>query len=432
MNQRFNRSNLLLFFALATACSTACAQGWADWAKNGEQLFAEGNFAAAAENFEKAGRRKVDRPEWLFRAGECYSLVRDYRKAADCYLPLLDYPQRFELAGLRYARALKQDGRSAEAIAAFQQFLRNYRGEHRALMRGVVLNDIAGCLLAIEWNKNGASKSAAVLPFNSLGQQAAPLPFSEAVLYFVAGDKLYRSNRQNEAWQIPVEVKGLQGLETAHFGSAVFAPDGSRMYCTRCDSAPASTPERQGWRKRCTLYVLHRDDSNAWSAPVRLPDYINLPNTTVLHPSVAHENGREYLFFASDRPGGLGGLDLYQCERSLASDGLDFTLPRNLGAPVNTGGDEITPFWAPAAQTLYFSSNGGHPSIGGLDAFKSRRGKSGWSKPENLGLPYNSPADDLFFVLKKNETGSFWVSNRDLGEAQNNTRDDRIFECPGF
>ena len=173
--------------------------------------------------------------------------------------------------------------------------------------------------------------------------------------------------------------------------------------------------------------MLPRDKNGGWKQPERLRDYINLPETSAMHPFVCSDSLNEWLFFASNRPGGFGGLDLYACERRLDSDQMDFSLPQNLGERVNTAGDEITPFYEPASDVLYLSSYG-HVSHGGFDIFSTRQVAGRWQKPGNGGLPLNSPADDFFFVLKKDGKGGFFSSNRLFGSARTSSGDEDIFE----
>jgi len=146
-----------------------------------------------------------------------------------------------------------------------------------------------------------------------------------------------------------------------------------------------------------------------------------------MFPHVAQAEGREFLFFASDRVGGFGGLDLYVCERPLESEELDFSFPQNLGRAVNTGADEVTPFYQADTQMLWFSSLG-HPSLGGFDIFKTEKENGTWSRPINAGLPLNSSGDDYFYVLKKSGEGAFLSSNRPDGSSKTTTTDDDIYE----
>lgn len=121
------------------------------------------------------------------------------------------------------------------------------------------------------------------------------------------------------------------------------------------------------------------------------------------------------LLFAGRRQDGLGGWDLYQ---STWKNGR-WSTPANLGAPVNTPYDEVTPFLARDGQTLFFSSNDSRKSIGGLDIFKTvRNQENGWVQPYNLGIPINSAGDDSHFRFAKDGFTAFFSSSRKDGYGQ--------------
>ncbi len=119
------------------------------------------------------------------------------------------------------------------------------------------------------------------------------------------------------------------------------------------------------------------------------------------------------LIFSSSREGGFGGRDLY---RSVFKNGK-WSIPANLGAPINTQFDEKSPFLAADGKTLYFSSNDSHKSIGGYDIFKSVYvpGNQRWTQPANLGLPLNSAGDDTDFRLSTDGFTAFFTSSRKDG-----------------
>lgn len=104
------------------------------------------------------------------------------------------------------------------------------------------------------------------------------------------------------------------------------------------------------------------------------------------------------IFFASDRPGGLGGYDIYMSNK--LPDGTWGT-PVNLGEPINSQNDENYPYITAEGTTLYFSSNG-HNSIGGYDIFRSRLLTDKWSEPKNLGYPINDTYDNYNIALTSN------------------------------
>src|SRR5690606_14120047 len=120
----------------------------------------------------------------------------------------------------------------------------------------------------------------------------------------------------------------------------------------------------------------------------------------------------QVLYYASDMPGGYGGVDIWFSE--LQSDG-SWGAPQNAGPEINTSGDEMFP--NVHGNSLYFSSNG-HIGMGGLDIFRAEGSKSDFSTPQNLGYPVNSAADDFSFFVSSNIEGNlsgYLSSNRQGG-----------------
>ncbi|MBB4080716.1 outer membrane protein OmpA-like peptidoglycan-associated protein/tetratricopeptide (TPR) repeat protein [Lewinella aquimaris] len=144
----------------------------------------------------------------------------------------------------------------------------------------------------------------------------------------------------------------------------------------------------------------------------RLPDYVN--STTWDSQAAISCDGRQ-LFFASTRPGGIGGSDLYRSER--LDDG-SWSEPRNLGAGVNTPEDEEAPFLSNDGETLYFSSMG-HRGLGDQDIYFSRwdAGRERWSKAINIGPPINSANRELGFHLSADGRQGFFASDRPGGRG---------------
>lgn len=129
------------------------------------------------------------------------------------------------------------------------------------------------------------------------------------------------------------------------------------------------------------------------------------------------------MYFVSDRPGGLGGRDIY---RVVKLPNGEWSLPQNLGPTINTSYEEDCPFIAADNKTLYFSSNG-PKSMGDFDIFFTIRDENGiWQEPLNLGYPINSTGLDAFYTttidgsrgyLTSYRTGGF--GEKDLYEIQN-------------
>ena len=421
---------LLLFHlpGLLLAQSTSSLQ------KQSKQLLSKGEYAKAASLLERAGRLKNSDPDLLFQAGEAYRRVRDYQNAANCYQNASG-DSRFPLAGLYYARCLKQEGLLEMAQKALEDFALNYRGKEKTLIINVVENELRGIELAksLEEKKMEPGDSVAWLgsPVAKARNNFAPIPFGDTILYYSEAVepqcRLMRCILKNGSWQNPEIARGLPSSAAQNFLSGCFSSDGQRFYFVRTESAPVTSKGSSLEAGKGTLYMLSRDINGSWESELTLPDYINLPGSSNLWPFVCESGDQEYLFFASNRPGGMGGFDLYVCQRSIYSQHMDFSFPQNLGNVVNTGADEANPYFDVFSGRLWFNSMG-HPGLGGQDIFYSHGINRDWSKPVNAGKPINSGADDMFFVLKRNGLGGFFVSNRKAGTEKEGNGDDDLFE----
>jgi len=162
----------------------------------------------------------------------------------------------------------------------------------------------------------------------------------------------------------------------------MISADGHYLFFTKCENRSENGWEAGG----CDLYMSYTADS-IWSAPQNFGATINSPAFEGM-PCLSPDN-RE-LYFVSDRPGGFGGLDIWV---SRFAEGL-WQAPRNLGAEINTAGNETAPFLHIDNQTLYFASDG-HPGFGHADLFIARRkNDTNWTKAVNMGAPINTAADE--------------------------------------
>jgi tetratricopeptide (TPR) repeat protein len=131
------------------------------------------------------------------------------------------------------------------------------------------------------------------------------------------------------------------------------------------------------------------------------------------HCMMSHNKRR--FFFVSDRPGGFGGRDIYVMERKKNGN---WTRPKNLGPGINTPNDEDSPFIAVDNKTLYYASNG-EKSIGGFDLFKSEmQDDSTWIDGSNLGYPFNSTNDDIFYTTTLDGRRGYMTSYRKDGQGE--------------
>ena len=139
-------------------------------------------------------------------------------------------------------------------------------------------------------------------------------------------------------------------------------------------------------------------------------------NTKYIEKSPCLSPDGNTLYFVSDRPGGLGGKDIWASER-LSNE--NWSEPVNMGSKVNTNDDEESPFMMTDGATLYFSSKG-HNSLGGFDIFTTTQNDEGlWSAPENLESPVNTASDDYYFITDSYGVNAYYSSDKAQKGSQN-------------
>jgi hypothetical protein len=161
-------------------------------------------------------------------------------------------------------------------------------------------------------------------------------------------------------------------------------------------------------RKEKNIYLARGVELKFFES-YKLDSIVNIPGYQSINPQVSMDGTS--LFFSSNRPGGEGGMDIWEVR--IDQFGNPVNKARNLGPMVNSKFDEVTPFFHETTSTLFFSSNG-HKSIGGLDIFKCSydRDTKSYSGPINLGEPINSPRDDSYMIWDNYLKKGFFSSDR--------------------
>lgn len=203
-------------------------------------------------------------------------------------------------------------------------------------------------------------------------------------------DIMMSFKQEDGSW---TEPKGISELNTpGHDAAIALSPDGQTLFIFK------STDEDKG-----DIYVSHLE-GDKWTKPVRLNANIN---TEYWEGSCSMSADGRYLYFASERPGGYGGRDLWVSEKI----GDDWGPATNLGPIINTKYDEDAPFIHPDGITLFFSSKG-HKSIGGYDIMYSIKKEGQWTTPKNMGIPLNTTEDDRYYVINAKGDRGYLSSNR--------------------
>ncbi len=196
-----------------------------------------------------------------------------------------------------------------------------------------------------------------------------------------------------------------------HDGTAIFDVTKTKMYFAKNNPKPSKLDRNRD----LDLYTSAKQNDGTWARGQKMD--INIDDYSTCHPTLSAD--QTTLYFASDRPGGVGGMDIWKSELKNGT----WQSPVNLGGTVNSKGNEVFPFMA-ADGVLFFASDS-HGSMGGLDVFQAKNNK-GWAAPQNLGKPYNSPKDDFAFYTKKDNKSGWFASNRDGGMG-----DDDLYSWSG-
>jgi outer membrane protein OmpA-like peptidoglycan-associated protein/tetratricopeptide (TPR) repeat protein len=247
------------------------------------------------------------------------------------------------------------------------------------------------------------------------------LSANDSILYFTSrkegttGDQvdwddkffedIYMSNLGNSGWEKCVQL-GAPINSKKHEAVISISDDGKTIYFYRGVKQGTfyySTLTGNVWSKPEILFKDQDVNTNSWE-------------TSFFGFSVA---GNE-LYVVSDRDGGIGVRDIYVSKKQ--QDGSWGAL-KNIGGTINTPYDEDAPFITSNGKTMYFSSKG-HNSMGGFDIFRSERQGDSWSEPVNMGLPFNTPGEDIYFIVA-NKTDCAFYSSSSL--ATDSTKDMDIY-----
>ena len=398
---------LLMLCMLLMACGADRAL------KQGDQLYATGDYFDAAAQYRKAysqtsPKERMQRGQIALRQAECYRRINYTARAITAYRNVLRYKQGDSATRMALGQQLLKVGQYKEAAKVMTEMLDS------CPQNSMAQTLLASARKAPQWKKEGSRyKVKREDVFNSRRSDYSP------VLAGAEHDRLYLTSTRNEAtgddisgitgtknadifmaqkdeqgrWQRP-QVIDTELNSNADEGACCLSPDGRTMYLTSCQS-----DER--YPRFATIVTSRRSDAT-WNKPQPLPitrDTLSL----YAHPAVSPDG--QWLYFVSDMPGGMGGKDLWRVR--LTEAGLGGV--ENLGTPVNTSGDEMFPTFRPNGD-LYFSSDG-HEGMGGLDIYIAHPTASGWTIV-HPGYPLNSMGDDFGMTFEGNKNRGFFSSNR--------------------
>ncbi|MTI41160.1 hypothetical protein E1140_16790 [Fulvivirga lutimaris] len=380
--------------------------------KKANKEFSLGRFQNTIDMYSKVLEKNPDDPEANFFVAESYRQSNRMFEAAPYYERAMLNGMENDSIQLFYAFALKSRGQYDQARGELNEYLKKVTDETFVARANEEFDNLNN-LDEIRAKKN-FFRVKNLTAVNTKAAEYSPI-YNDGELFFTSsrGDnKIYLATGTPFTNIYKAQTKGARVDSTSiesisdlinnsnvNEGSLTFSPDGKTMVFARGNSG-----KRKGTAD-VNLYMSVLRNGQ-WLEPRML----NINNPGYWDSSPAFSRDGRTLYFASNRPGGYGGVDIYSARRN--SRGRFFKVT-NLGPEVNTTGNEMFPYISDDGH-MYFSSDG-HPGFGGLDLFVARR-RNGQIEIENLAEPINSNADDFGMFLFKADRG-FFTSNRDGGEG---------------
>ncbi len=381
-------------------------------------LVAEGNKAIEnkeyylAENyFKKAIGIDSTSMELQYLYAEACRLDLNYSVAERWYNKVYkkDNGKKYPDALYYLAHCKKSNGRYKDAIKMFDKYAKRNSKKHPEKAADAT-KESEKCNYALILMANPLPLNVNHIDSNVNSKSGEYGPFEKDSILYFTGINTSRNNIESKIFKSKVKGYKFSKFDALDatindsgitVSNAVFDPIGNTLYCTRCDGNNSRI-------NNCGIYE-YAYKNNQFGESKKLPAEINKEGATNTHPSLTLINGKLTMYFASNRPGGEGGMDIWYSVKN--SDGT-WQSPVNAGKNVNTAEDEITPFFCNPCQTLFFSSTF-HQGMGGFDIFKSHFENGIYGLPENVGFPINSPQNDMYFKYNDTRNKAYFTSNRE-------------------
>ena len=413
------KNTLLFLFIITSQLITAQRAIHANFQKEADYFFSQFSYAKAIPLYEEMLENNYNADHANRQLAECYLLIRDFKKAMPYFKAIIndaDIPTDYYF---KYAMALHASGDSDEAAKWLRKYKKTNKNDSRLKK---FLKD--GNFASVVFNSRERYE-VTELDFNSPQSDFGGFPF-EGRIYFASSrveensDKIYGWN--DEPWldlysveeglenAIPVKLKGDINSKY-HESTPVFSTDYKNdtiIYFTRNNYFHNKVGFGLERDNNLKLFKAELVDGK-WTTKKSLR--INSDVYSTGHATVSPD--RKWLYFASDRPGGHGGTDIWKAKIHERGGILQ---PVNAGPVINTPGDEMFPFINEEGK-LFFSSDG-HVGFGQLDVFTTIMDIDGnFVDIINLGTPMNSSADDFAYYGEKNGINGYVSSNRAGGQG---------------
>jgi outer membrane protein OmpA-like peptidoglycan-associated protein len=370
-----------------------------------------GNYLNSITNLTEA--LKID-PNYLdafLARADVYARVKNYAASASDYENIFSKDSLYAKSFLlQYATSLAGNGKFEKALENTNKFLAIPNLQEKNKKAG--LEKQKSYEFAVNFAKKTAAKNYIFNPIN-MGENINSTNLEYLPSITVDGNKMifnkrinsdedfYESEKINGVWQKAKLVPGKINTNLNE-GAQNISQDGQWLIFTGCNY-----PEGLG---SCDLYISYKNKNGEWSEAENLGKTIN---TDAWESAPTLSPDKRDLYFSSTRAGGFGGSDIWVSHNINGQ----WQKPENLGAGINTSGDDGCPYIHADNQTLYFNSNG-RLGYGMSDLFVSRRNENGkWQQPENLGYPINTVDDEGSMIVAADGKTAYYAS--DKGDFKN-------------
>lgn len=402
---------------MATAAIPAHAQLFVD--QRADQEFAQGNYLKALEHYKELAAQDKSGVKYLAKIGDAEFYLKHYAEAEKAYAKYLEKHNSPLVIRLRYAQALMYQGNYEGARTQLVEFKNGNPSEHGPyadlLLRSIdyVSNAAPDTNTKYDIHKSDIKIDGLYLGGNSFRDAlltTVPKNAESASPGYSFSSFPFGPNKPFSA------VTYTDSLNSKYYmGSPSFTADYKMMYFTMNKSDKEQAPEKQ--YARFNISPTGKNTLGVYSAKLKDGKWTEIQplafgsiDYSDTHPSITRDG--QYLFFASNRPGGFGGYDLYYVKNEGKGK---WSTPMNLGGKINTAYDEMNPF-ALSDSLLYFSTEG-RVGYGGADIFYAYGSAGKFAEPMNMGPGFNSHADDFGIAFDSSGTYGLFASNRDTKEG---------------
>ena len=391
--------------------------------KEADNAFKNKNFYTAIDFYKTAlnERENLKRKRKIHinaQLGESFYQVRDYHEAAKYFSLAIasDKKSKYPVHIYQYANSLKYLGEYAKAKKHYRGFQQQKQKKLKKLdfELGRTRLEIRGCTWGDTLEVDSPLYEITHIDsnVNSVFAEFGPTIRDKELVFTKIqneGDgansfsQIYFSEIYNSQFLKAQPFSRTINQDSIYVGNPSFTEDGNTIYFTMCDF--------ENNESKCAIF-RSKIEKGKWTTPEKLGENINAPESSTTQPQITtNENNETVLYFVAERERGRGGKDIWVAKQN---ENGDFDRAKNLGYPINSRYDDISPFYHKESKTLYFSSNG-HISLGGFDIFYSKydEEQETFLEPINLAYPVNSSVDDYDFTLNEDGSFGFIVSNRE-------------------